>query len=320
MLKHIFFIIHIIAFVIGIICILFSLLFYKRNKTVAEKHYALFLISLTIILFEQAITSYINVNQIQNTYLEIILKLSSSIGCGLTIYFGPVFVHSFFHRDMDKWAKNFFWVLANIPVVTILLYYTFPWRFVIILMDNLCLLISILYAIIKGFKYFNEAESEKKKIVKLYLILSVIALPLIFFDIFIERIPGIGFYFPYGILSLPLFYIAWNIISLKFAFEKFSSLFYSDGQPVSVLDKTSINEDGIDSFCRKFGITAREKEVVSILMKGYSYNKISEELVISLPTTKSHVQNIYKKVGVNNKFELMNQVKNSTEDNNPQIQ
>lgn len=319
-MKHIFFIIHIIAFVIGIICILFSFLYYKRNKTIVEKNYTLFLISLTIVLFEQSITSYISVNDIQSVYIGIILKLSSSIGCGLTIYFAPVFVHSFFHRDMKKWTKNFFWVLGNIPVVTILLYYTFPWRFVIISIDNLCLLISICYTIIKGIKYFNKAESEKKKIVKVYLILLVVASPFIFLDIFIERIPGIGSYFPYGILSLPLFYIAWNILSLKFGFEKFSSLFYDDRKSVSDLSETSINEDGLDIFCRKFGITVREKEVVSILMKGYSYNKISEELVISLPTTKSHVQNIYKKVGVKNKIELMNVVKNSTEDNTSQTQ
>lgn len=308
-MKHIFFIIHILAFLIGFICIAFSFMIYKRNKTIVAKHYSLFLAAFTIVLSEQVITSYINVNGIRNVYLEIILKLVSSIGCGLTIYFGPLFLHSFFSKEMDKRIKNFFWILANVPVVTILLYYTFPYRFVIIGLDNICLLISVLYIIIKGVKYFNESEDEKKKIVKVYLILSVIALPFVFLDIFIERIPFIGAYFPLGIMALPIYYSVWNVFSLKFGFNKFGSLLYSDEKFQPVLNTNPENEDELDIFCEKFGVTAREKEVVNMLIKGYSYNKISEELVISLPTTKSHVYNIYKKVGVKSKIELLNLIK-----------
>ena len=54
----------------------------------------------------------------------------------------------------------------------------------------------------------------------------------------------------------------------------------------------------------------QEFEIADLLIKGYSYVKICETLFISMPTVKSHVNNIYKKVKVNNKMELFNALTN----------
>lgn len=57
---------------------------------------------------------------------------------------------------------------------------------------------------------------------------------------------------------------------------------------------------------KRFNFTKRETEIVGLLVKGATYNQISEALFISLPTVKTHVSNIYKKAGVNNKVALIN--------------
>ena len=54
------------------------------------------------------------------------------------------------------------------------------------------------------------------------------------------------------------------------------------------------------------GISAREEEVVKLLVKGLSYKEIAGELFISLPTVQSHIGRIYRKTGVNSKIELIN--------------
>ena len=59
-----------------------------------------------------------------------------------------------------------------------------------------------------------------------------------------------------------------------------------------------------------FNLTQRESEVADLLIKGYSYTKIGDTLFISIPTVKTHVSNIYKKVKVNNKMELLNTISN----------
>lgn len=56
----------------------------------------------------------------------------------------------------------------------------------------------------------------------------------------------------------------------------------------------------------QLAISAREKDVVHLLLQGLTYQEIAERLFISMPTVKSHVTNSYKKLGVRNKVELMN--------------
>ncbi|SFD36284.1 response regulator transcription factor [Clostridium uliginosum] len=55
-------------------------------------------------------------------------------------------------------------------------------------------------------------------------------------------------------------------------------------------------------------LTNREKEIVDYVSMGLSNKEIGEKLFISANTVKNHVYNIYKKVNVKNKVELINLV------------
>jgi DNA-binding CsgD family transcriptional regulator len=55
-----------------------------------------------------------------------------------------------------------------------------------------------------------------------------------------------------------------------------------------------------------YNISPREIEVLNLLVQGISYKDIAEKLFISLPTVKTHVSNIYQKMKINNKIELIN--------------
>ncbi|MPM19940.1 hypothetical protein SDC9_66367 [bioreactor metagenome] len=52
-------------------------------------------------------------------------------------------------------------------------------------------------------------------------------------------------------------------------------------------------------------LTEREKEILQLLLQGYTYYLIAEALVISVSTVKTHVKNIYNKFGIRNKSELI---------------
>jgi signal transduction histidine kinase/DNA-binding NarL/FixJ family response regulator len=60
--------------------------------------------------------------------------------------------------------------------------------------------------------------------------------------------------------------------------------------------------------CKKYRITSREVEIVQLLMKGYPYKIISDQLNISDKTVAKHISNIFLKVGVGNKVELINKL------------
>ncbi len=54
-------------------------------------------------------------------------------------------------------------------------------------------------------------------------------------------------------------------------------------------------------------LSERESEIAMLLLKGYPYKLIASRLYISESTVKSHVQNIYGKLGIHSRTELIEQ-------------
>lgn len=48
-------------------------------------------------------------------------------------------------------------------------------------------------------------------------------------------------------------------------------------------------------------LTKRERQIIQLMGKGWSYSQIAEELLIARETAKSHIRNIYAKLKVNSK-------------------
>lgn len=65
--------------------------------------------------------------------------------------------------------------------------------------------------------------------------------------------------------------------------------------------------------CKRYKLSAREVEVIKLLVKGIPYKIISSDLSISEKTVSKHVSNIFMKVGVNNKVELINKLETQEE-------
>ena len=60
-----------------------------------------------------------------------------------------------------------------------------------------------------------------------------------------------------------------------------------------------------DSFTIKAQITQREKEIIRLIVDGRSTEEISEMLIISYETVKSHRKNIFRKLNLNKVTELI---------------
>lgn len=54
-----------------------------------------------------------------------------------------------------------------------------------------------------------------------------------------------------------------------------------------------------------FNLTKREIEILGFLKQGYDYNKTADTLFISPFTVRKHIENIYKKLHVNNKIQAV---------------
>jgi len=53
-------------------------------------------------------------------------------------------------------------------------------------------------------------------------------------------------------------------------------------------------------------LTKKEKEIVILVAEGLSNKEISQKLYISEVTVKTHIRNVFKKVGVSSRFQLFN--------------
>lgn len=60
----------------------------------------------------------------------------------------------------------------------------------------------------------------------------------------------------------------------------------------------------IDSLQRTHGVSARELEILKLILDGKSYKQMEDALFISIHTVKSHVYNLYRKLGVKNHRQL----------------
>lgn len=69
-------------------------------------------------------------------------------------------------------------------------------------------------------------------------------------------------------------------------------------------------EAAMEQYLSKCNISQREKEIVLLLLKGKSNKEIEDFLFIAMGTVKNHVYNIYQKIGVKNRAQLLTLFKN----------
>ena len=97
------------------------------------------------------------------------------------------------------------------------------------------------------------------------------------------------------------------VIILPFLLSSFNKL--------EKIDKIQSTENNFkimnfDNVKDRFKLTEREIEVISLVVKGYTYRAIAEELNITDNTVKFHSKNIYSKIGVNSKMKLIEELEN----------
>jgi DNA-binding NarL/FixJ family response regulator len=61
----------------------------------------------------------------------------------------------------------------------------------------------------------------------------------------------------------------------------------------------------LETICAKHNITAREQDVIRLILQGHRNKDISEELCISVSTVKKYITSIYYKLDLKSRDELI---------------
>lgn len=69
-----------------------------------------------------------------------------------------------------------------------------------------------------------------------------------------------------------------------------------------------LNHPDVPELIRTSPLTQREWQVLGLIYSGYSNDQIAGELAVASTTIKTHIRNLYQKLGVTHRSEAMNQV------------
>lgn len=277
-------------------CITVQLLRYKTQITYN-------ILILLVSLFFISCAFYMNVLKEMNLSadhynLEIVELLIYLTGAGMNIYIQPYLVTSLTNRYLSNTYRVIFGIWTSIYIILTLLVFLQPQlshvKFLLLIM----LLLSILVAII----YITINLHKVKKIwwyrsLKNFLLLTSMFLITLILDMAIT-IYNISFLSFLDNLSLPLYLLFINIGITLFSIKHLSK---------SVMIKQGRLTSGCISF---YNLSPREVEVIESLSKGITNREVSEELFISIKTVENHLTNIYKKIRVKGRVQLL-QVLNS---------
>ncbi|MBN2206854.1 MAG: helix-turn-helix transcriptional regulator [Candidatus Aminicenantes bacterium] len=75
-----------------------------------------------------------------------------------------------------------------------------------------------------------------------------------------------------------------------------------------------VREGALAGFFARHQISMREQEIVRLLLEGKSGRDMAGELFVSVKTVKTHVSNIYRKLGVKSRWQLIATVRNCESD------
>ncbi len=103
--------------------------------------------------------------------------------------------------------------------------------------------------------------------------------------------------FEYRLISFDVLRLLICTIGILYLYKSFEKLFH----------KRSI-EDDLDTFCIKYALTSRQKEIIQLIINGYSNKEIGEQLHITEGTVKTHVYNIFKKTDVSNRNQILHKI------------
>jgi len=302
-MENILFLFYIATFIFGISSLTTFLFTTFKTFNKLFIHILFFYLNFTLLIFFMVIKNYliINLNEYYYQFKSLIQYLRLLFDY-LTHLSGMLLIHYLFSKNYRKKA-NFF----IIPVLT----FSYIVEFLSIIGINLYLalydklneehflanivssLLLIYLLIIILIKYKSIKKNEYKNLLRNLFITTLIFLPGIVFD---------KFNIKYHAVFSPLMYCIISTLLLRFILK-----FYNKNYHLSNVEIENIN----NNLLNEYDITKREKEIIMLILKGYNNRKIADSIFVSINTVKTHVYNIYNKLKINNRYELMHFVKNS---------
>lgn len=285
-----------ITFIVGIVSLGFIFFFYFNTRKEEIKPFIYFYSSFSLLIVLNFFSSYLrtNIAEYEGGLYYFFLYLENPVVFTILIFTIPYFIHRLVKIPNKNMRDKIFVALAFITFIlhnasriidaeAVLIQYATTFK-------NLVFLMVIVYCWFILLKY-SRSNNFLRKLSLSWLIL----IPVIINDTFLLNKTGIKLF--------PLIYAAVGVVF---------SLYYYKNTPLGAREKVITNSGAEihNDFAQKFDLSKREIQVVEFLVDGKSYKEIAEELFISLNTVKTHIKNIYPKLNVSSRHEIVKLMQN----------
>ncbi len=293
---------------VGIVCLAISLFLYLRIKSRFLFNFLVYFSAFTLfVLSYLVVLTYIRANLKPADFYGLLLVLAAVIFSYSFLLFSILHFGHFMVYEKSSTKRNTLEILIGVVAfIGLSSSFEINWNEEQIhQLGNFgayfsCFLpfVVIGYSLVLKLTHLKNLDDEKRRIVKRTSIMSIIFIPGFILDYYLV-LSGNFFLF------VPGFYFCSSIIYLKYFIKKHN------------VDLSSIRSIGdprtYDDYLIRIGISTREKEIVVLIMMGFSNRKIANKLFISLSTVKTHVRNIFRKLNVESRFEIITRLKNAEE-------
>jgi DNA-binding CsgD family transcriptional regulator len=281
---------------VGAVTLAISLYLSIKTGDTFQRSYTVFYLSFSMLIIMTLGKVYLTINA-PDTWgmLAIVMQLLEIISLYSLVYTTPLISHSLFETSRSRIRNSIFAGLALVAA-TWLLYslrgtlhqrltsYISRW----FISESIFLAVQA-YIVFQGITRFKSIVDPFKKKVSLHtILLLVFFLPGIVNDFFrYLPLPDAFHFFPFLYAGFSIMY-SYHVITRYLRLDR--------GESVIELD---------DSFFGRYEISPRERDVCSLIVKGYDNARIADALCISLSTVKKHVYTIFKKTGATSRFDLV---------------
>jgi DNA-binding CsgD family transcriptional regulator len=285
------------------------LLAYAKTGNKIIKYYLPFLISITFQLIFATVLQYQNANlPVHNSYPNVEAKYLYFLGESSIIFTLPLFCHKLFNVSYIKQRNLFFAILYAISLGIIFSPYFvkyIPQRLELTALPGLIIyrvffFLTVTYSI---FLLILHIRKLTDKLLRMFANLSLLFAVVSLVEILHCELFPVLKYLPLPIPLSPLGYFILNLIFMIFIVQR---LFLA---PAALIIHM-LDAESYSVLVEQYKITDREKEIIGLLINGYQNKDICQKLYISESTVKTHIKNIYKKLGIQNRVQLVNSLKN----------
>lgn len=292
----------------GVAALILLFMVYRKNPRKDLLYFILFFVASTGNIFIDLVLMYRSLNITGIFALGDYLLTLTSVPFSFVMFSAfPMAVHRILEVPNEKWKNrgllviNFLsHVIQYFPAGTSYDMQTETLvmgpLYSIIGISNLVVIVYCIILLLTGFKRIKKGAL--RQLLMLGGLLTLVFMPGFFRDITFSMGKNYFSIFPIEIIFFPLYYFFLAVIIIVFSSRYFLA--------ITQLERSIHPSAGfLTDFSRKHGLTEREREVIPLIVEGMGNKQIADRLCISTKTVNNHIYNLYRKLEINSRFELL---------------